>query len=120
LVPISTTRLMLVVITDTGRVEQRIVELPGPTAGDDILELRGKVNSKLGGKPLTEAAGLVQSLVDEVAPLLRPAMASLASVLLEPLVERRDPRSARAGSATPARRRGGFEGAPRRVPEPAA
>src|SRR5690606_21052891 len=89
-------RLMLVVITDTGRVEQRIVELPGPTAGDDILELRGKVNSKLGGKPLTEAAGLVQSLVDEVAPLLRPAMASLASVLLETLVERRDERIALA------------------------
>ena len=29
LVPISTTRLMLVMITDTGRVEQRLVELPG-------------------------------------------------------------------------------------------
>src|SRR5262249_5904915 len=30
LVPVSTTRLMLVVITDTGRVEQRLVELPRP------------------------------------------------------------------------------------------
>ena len=29
LVPISTTRLMLVMIADTGRVEQRLVELPG-------------------------------------------------------------------------------------------
>ena len=32
LVPISTTRLMLVMIADTGRVEQRLVELPGPIA----------------------------------------------------------------------------------------
>ncbi len=117
LVPISTTRLMLVVITDTGRVEQRIVELPGPTAGDDILELRGKVNSKLGGKPLTEAAGLVQSLVDEVAPLLRPAMASLASVLLETLVERRDERIALAGTANLARGMGDFKGTLRGVLE---
>ena len=30
LVPISTTRLMLVMIADTGRVEQRLVELPAP------------------------------------------------------------------------------------------
>ena len=33
LVPISTTRLMLVMIADTGRVEQRLVELPAPVAG---------------------------------------------------------------------------------------
>ena len=36
LVPISTTRLMLVMITDTGRVEQRLVELPGPIDADDV------------------------------------------------------------------------------------
>src|SRR3954447_9045738 len=30
LVSISTTRLMLVLITDTGRVEQRVIDLPGP------------------------------------------------------------------------------------------
>ncbi|HEY8451089.1 MAG: heat-inducible transcriptional repressor HrcA [Micromonosporaceae bacterium] len=117
LVPISTTRLMLVVITDTGRVEQRIVELPGPTAGDDILELRGAVNAKLGGRPLSEAAGLVQSLVDEVAPLLRPAMTSLASVLLETLVERREERVAMAGTANLARGWADFKGTLRSVLE---
>ncbi len=41
LVPISTTRLMLVMITDTGRVEQRLVELPAPVPGeDDVIDLR--------------------------------------------------------------------------------
>lgn len=99
LVPISTTRLMLVAITDTGRVEQRLVELPAPTAGDDISELRRLVNAKLGGQQLSDAPGLVQSLVEEVSPTLRGAMATLGSVLLETLVERHDERIALAGTA---------------------
>lgn len=103
LVPISTTRLMLVVITDTGRVEQRVVDLPGPIPDDDVIELRRQANGKLGGKPLSETPALVQSLVDDVGPLLRPAMTTLASVLLETLVERHDERIALAGTANLAR-----------------
>ncbi|QSB16097.1 heat-inducible transcriptional repressor HrcA [Natronosporangium hydrolyticum] len=99
LVPISTTRLLLVVITDTGRVEQRLVELPGPTPGDDVTELRQLINAKLGGEQLTEAPALVAALVEEAAPGLRPAMATLGSVLLETLVERHDERIALAGTA---------------------
>jgi heat-inducible transcriptional repressor len=103
LVPISTTRIMLVLITNTGRVEQRLVELPGPTAGDDITELRGMVNARLAGRPLSEAPNLVQALLDEVGPMLRPAMTTLASVLLETLVQRQDERLALAGAANLAR-----------------
>jgi heat-inducible transcriptional repressor len=103
LVPISTTRLMLVVITDTGRVEQRLVELPGPTPADDVTELRRVANAKLAGQPLSEAPGLVQALVDEAGPALRAAMATLGSVLLETLVERHDERLALAGTANLAR-----------------
>lgn len=99
LVPISTTRVMLVAITDTGRVEQRLVELPGPTPADDVVELRRLVNAKLGNQPVSEIPGLVQALVDEVGPALRTAMATLGSVLLETLVERHDERIALAGTA---------------------
>ena len=62
LVPISTTRLMLVMITDTGRVEQRLVELPGPIAVEDVIELRQLINDQLGGLLLTETPPLVQAL----------------------------------------------------------
>lgn len=99
LVPISTTRIMLVVITDTGRVEQRLVELPGPTPSGDVTELRRLANAKLVGQALAETPTLVQSLVDETGPTLRPAMATLGSVLLETLVERYDERLALAGTA---------------------
>jgi heat-inducible transcriptional repressor len=99
LVPISTTRLMVVMITDTGRVEQRLVDLPGPIGADDVTELRSAINEKLVGHRLTEAPALVQALLDETAMVLRPAMTSLSTVLLETLVERSEERVALAGTA---------------------
>jgi heat-inducible transcriptional repressor len=99
LVPISTTRLTLVMITDTGRVEQRLVELPGPVAPEDVCEIRRRVNEKLAGQRLADTPPLVQKLMDETSPERRPTMACLASVLLETLVERSEERLALAGTA---------------------
>jgi heat-inducible transcriptional repressor len=103
LVPISTTRLMLVVIAETGRVEQRLVELPAPTAADDVTELRRMINERLVGRRLVDTPPLVQGLVDDVPATLRPAMTSLSTVLLETLVERTEERIALAGTANLAR-----------------
>jgi heat-inducible transcriptional repressor len=99
LVPISTTRLMLVMIADTGRVEQRLVELPGPTGTDDVLDMRRKINGKLTGEKLADTPPLVQTLVDECDPEKRTTMACVATVLLETLVERSEERLALAGTA---------------------
>ena len=99
LVPISTTRLMVVMITDTGRVEQRLVELPGPVDIDQVAALRSAINERLVGLWLGETTALVQALSDQVAPELRAPMTSLATVLLETLVERTEERIALAGTA---------------------
>jgi len=99
LVPLSMTRMMLVMITDTGRVEQRQVDIPGSLPAEDVLELRRIINAKLDGQPLTQTPPLVQSLLEEVPEGMRPAMTTLATVLLETLVERQDERIALAGTA---------------------
>jgi len=99
LVPISTTRLLVVMITDTGRVEQRQVDLPRPISADDVTELRRAVNEKLVGHNLTEAPPAVQALVEEISVTLRPAMTALSTVLLETLVERGEERVVLAGTA---------------------
>jgi heat-inducible transcriptional repressor len=99
LVPVSTTRIMLVMIADTGRVEQRLVELPQPIPADDVTDLRRRVNEKLAGQRLADTPPLVQGLVDDCTPDNRGTMACLASVLLETLVERSDERLALAGTA---------------------
>jgi heat-inducible transcriptional repressor len=86
-------------ITDTGRVEQRLVELPGPASGDDVTEIRQLINERLAGLALGETTALVQAMQEQVKPELRPHMNSLASVLLETLVERTEERVALAGTA---------------------
>jgi heat-inducible transcriptional repressor len=90
---------MLVMIADTGRVEQRLCELPTPVPPEAVTEMRRRVNEKLAGERLADAPPLVQALVDETAPDRRTTMACLASVLLETLVERNDERLALAGTA---------------------
>src|SRR6266536_488880 len=99
LVPISTTRLMFVMITDTGRVEQRLVELPEPAAESDVTRMRTLINEKFGGARLSDTPPLVQALIEETDQALRRPVAALASVLLETLVERTDERIALAGTA---------------------
>jgi heat-inducible transcriptional repressor len=99
LVPVSTTRLMLVMIADTGRVEQRVVELPAPMPEADVVRLRSTINDKLGGQRLVDTPPLVEDLTDQIEPVLRPAMTVLAAVLLETLVERGEERIALAGTA---------------------
>jgi heat-inducible transcriptional repressor len=99
LVPISTTRLMLVMIADTGRVEQRLCELPTPVPAADVMEMRHRVNEKLAGQRLADTPALVQALVDDSAPDRRTTMACVASVLLETLVEPSQERLALAGTA---------------------
>src|SRR6204780_2127421 len=44
LVPLSDSRLLLVLITDTGRVEQRSVDLPGAIDEESITQLRAVLN----------------------------------------------------------------------------
>jgi heat-inducible transcriptional repressor len=99
LVMISTTRLMLVVITDTGRVEQRVVDLPSPVAEDDVHELRATLNSKLRDRLLAEAPEIVSDLPSQIDSGLRGMLATLTTVLLEVLVEPTSDRIVLGGTA---------------------
>jgi heat-inducible transcriptional repressor len=99
LVAVSTTRLMLVMITDTGRVEQRLVELPAPIDPDNVIELRQLINDRLGGLLLSDTTTQVQVIHEHIRAELRGPMTALATVLLETLVERAEERIALFGTA---------------------
>jgi len=68
LVPVAARRLMLVLITDTGRVEQRVVELPAAIGEDDVVDLRQVLNQALRGRHLAETPEIVAGLPDTSAP----------------------------------------------------
>jgi heat-inducible transcriptional repressor len=103
LVRLTESRLMVVLITDTGRVEQRVVELPGALSEDEVAQMRSVFNRNIAGHPLVDAAGLVGELPATVPAADRPALVAVVSTVLETLVERVDDRVVLAGTANLAR-----------------
>ncbi|MFL6136253.1 MAG: heat-inducible transcriptional repressor HrcA [Frankiaceae bacterium] len=99
IVQLTPSRLLLVLITDTGRVEQRVVELPGVVDDRDVAEIRARLNAAMNGQVLTDAGSIVAELPDQVAAEHRPVFNVVVSTVLETLVEKPDDRVALAGTA---------------------
>jgi heat-inducible transcriptional repressor len=106
LVHISDTRLLVVLITDSGRVEQRMLDLPGPLTMDEVADLRTVFNTRIAGSPLGEAPSLLADLPDGVAPAARANVSAVLTTVLETLVERSEDRVVLAGTANLARTTG--------------
>jgi heat-inducible transcriptional repressor len=98
-VQLAPNRLLLVLITDTGRVEQRVVELVTQLTGDEVADLRSLLNSRLAGRALTDAPAVVADLPDTARPEQRPVLTTVITVLLETLIDKKDERVALAGTA---------------------
>ncbi len=99
-VAMTSTRLLLVLITDRGRVEQRVVELSEPVDEDDVADLRRTARHRAARPPSGRRAGRgCPSCPTPVAPNLRPTLSALVAVVLESLVERPEERVLLAGTA---------------------
>jgi heat-inducible transcriptional repressor len=99
LVPLTDRRLLLVLITDTGRVEQRAVDLPAPIGDEAITQLRAVLNACLDGRKLADVASVVAELPERVTPVERPNAAAVFSVIVETLVDRHEERVVVGGAA---------------------
>ncbi|WP_018503350.1 heat-inducible transcriptional repressor HrcA [Parafrankia discariae] len=99
IVTLSPNRLLLVLITDTGRVEQRVVDIPTPVDDGVVGELRGLLNGSLRGRRVVDATEVAADLPETVRPDLRGHLTTLTTVVLEALLERQEERVALAGTA---------------------
>ena len=108
LVPLSETRLLLVLITDTGRVEQRVVDVPDRLDENDVHEVRTAINARIAGRLLRDAAPLVADLPDTADASRHASYTVLTSVVLETLVEQPEERVVLAGTANLTRTPGDF------------
>jgi heat-inducible transcriptional repressor len=99
LVPIGAKRLLLVLITDNGRVEQRTVELPEAIDDAAVAHLRAVLNACLDGRRLGDAAMLVADLPERVQPDDRQNAAAVFSGILDTLAERHEERVMVGGAA---------------------
>jgi heat-inducible transcriptional repressor len=119
LVPVGGERLLVVVITDTGRVEQRYLEVPsrprpdgagGPVLDEATLgELRARLNAAAAGKGLADLPVAFARVVESLDPTLVGLAAAVAETVVETLGEENEERIVLAGTANLARASMRFE-----------
>ena len=103
LVSLSTTRLILVIIVDTGRVEQRMIDCPGPVSDATLADLRSRLIVALAGKPFADVADAVAGIEDAFPADDRPLVRTVLAAVLESTAERHDERVVLGGTAHLAR-----------------
>jgi heat-inducible transcriptional repressor len=103
LVSLGPTRLLVVLILSTGRVEQRLLELTDALDEESLGDLRGRVNRAATGELIADAAVALRALPVPGAPDERIA-AAIAETLVEAMSDNRsDERIAVAGASNLAR-----------------
>ena len=118
-VALTPARLLLVVITDSGRVDQRVVELGDAIDEHQLGQLRERLAAALEGKPLSAASVAVADLASQLDGRggLGDAVGRAATVLVETLVEHSEERLLLGGTANLTRNTADFGGSLRSVLE---
>jgi heat-inducible transcriptional repressor len=121
LVALAPSRLLVVLILSTGRVEQRLVEIGGELGEHDLVELRSLVNRAAVGEVIADAVNALRALVAEQHPdpaagapgsERAAATAAVVDVLVDAMSDHRsDQRVAVGGAANLARFGDNFDSA---------
>ena len=116
-VQLTPARLMLVLITDAGRVDQRMVDLGDVIDEEGASQIRALLNAAMCGQRLADASARVAELPAQVPAELRNAMLRVSTVLVETLVEHPEERLLLGGTANLTRNVADFPGSLRQVLE---
>jgi heat-inducible transcriptional repressor len=109
LVSLADSRVLTIVITDTGRVEQRLLELARPLADDALVDLRSRLNESIVGSGLGEAVETLRGIAEQ--PTADPAATrQIIESLIEQVASNRQDRLVVAGAANLARTEKDFTG----------
>lgn len=108
LVSLGPNRILLVLIADTGRVEQRVVNIHDGVTDESLSRIRTSLNTSVSGRPFIEVAERVADLAEQFEESERPVVASILATLLETAVERHEERVVVTGTSNLARARDGL------------
>ncbi len=101
-ISLAPTRLMLVLIADTGRVEQRVLDLATSMSESALADIRTRLNALAQGKKLSALPILLESFVENFAgtePPNRNNVRAIISVILEMAIERNEERVVISGTS---------------------
>jgi len=103
LVALTPSRLMMILITDAGRVEQRIIELDIDVSEVFLSALRTQLNNAMMGYRLPEVADRITGIMESYSAADRSIVAIVVSTVIEMSMERPEEKIVLAGTANLAR-----------------
>ena len=103
LVSLTASRIMMILITDSGRVEQRVIELTQDVNDHFISDLRAKLNNAIAGQQLPAVADRLTSILDGYSARDRRDVTIVISTVVEMAVEKPEEKIVLAGTANLAR-----------------
>ena len=103
LVSLTEQRLLMVIITETGRVEQRVLEVPDGVPEHTLAELRTRLNASVAGRRLADIAEPLEQVVQAFPVGEQEFVRRVARMLEETLGETTEERIVMAGTANLAR-----------------
>ena len=110
LVPLGNRRLMSVLITDTGSVEQRLVDVPADVDNDFLVDLRTQLNGAISGLGLLEATEALTGFADRFPPATSGIAAQVVAAVIEQVAANRHDKLVMAGTANLVRTEEDFSG----------
>lgn len=103
LVSLTSRRLMLILITDAGRVEQRVIELTQDVNEIFVSDLRTKLNNAIAGQRLPDVADRLTTIMEGYSSRDRRDVTILVSAVIEMAMEKPEEKVVLAGTANLAR-----------------
>jgi heat-inducible transcriptional repressor len=108
LVALTPSRIMMILITDSGRVEQRVLEMTGDLPDAFIASLRTQINNAISGQRLPDVADRISGIMESYSTRERKDVAIVISTIIEMAMERPEEKVVLAGTANLARFREDF------------
>ena len=103
LVLLAPTRVMMVLITDAGRVEQRMIELPFDISDGALSDLHKRLNTLVANQALSNVASKIEVLSAGVRGNERANVVTIMTTLIEMAVEHPEEKVVLAGTSNLAR-----------------
>lgn len=110
LVNVGNDRLLSVLITDNGRVEQRLIEHTSELSEADITELKRRINETVAGRALTELSANLSRTTPSRADHLASAEKAILNALASQILASREHKLVMAGTANLAKKEEDFGG----------
>ena len=108
LVALTPSRIMMILITDSGRVEQRVLEMTTDLPEALVSGLRAQINNAISGQRLPDVADRITGIMESYSTRERKDVAIVISTIIEMAMERPEEKVVLAGTANLARFREDF------------